>query len=135
MRRLVFLTFALAVVFASPALAQTESVARSQYDQYAPPGGAEIQSIEEGLEDAIDDVESDGSAAEGAEAYVEALSPEAAQAEEVDSEQASSEEANSEKADASVRYRRLPDTGGFPFAPMAGAILVALVGGLMMRRK
>lgn len=141
MKRLVFLAFAtITVVFASPALAQTERTvnegcpspgvqATAQYDQYQDPGcgGPSTQSIEEGIKDAIEDVEGGGDAVEGAEAYIGELSPEEAQAEEAPSAEETEET-------ASDRYQHLPDTGGpTMLASIAGAFLLA--GGLALRRR
>lgn len=89
MKRLIFLTFALTVVFTSSALAQTPQTGAESpppgsagQSQYVPPDVPSIQeSIEKGIEEAVEDAET-GTAAEGAEAYIEALSPTEARAEE-----------------------------------------------------
>ncbi|MBA2693903.1 MAG: hypothetical protein H0U65_15660 [Rubrobacter sp.] len=128
---------AMMLVFASPAMAQNpgatdattpESAGQSQY-QYGPDGPSTQQAIEQGIEDAIEDARENNAAVDGAEAYIESLSPEEAEA---------AEEAVEDSAgpSASERYAHLPDTGGPPILalPFAGAVAVFIAGGLLMQK-
>lgn len=141
MKRLLLLTFALTFAFALPALAQEgsaetdgegsageitapESSGQSQYQYDQSPS---IQSIEQGLENAVEDARENAAAVDGIEAYVEGLSPEGREA----------EAAEAVEPSASARYQSLPDTGGPAFfaLPALGAVLVFLAGGWLMRRR
>lgn len=140
MKRLLLLTFALTFAFALPALAQEgsaetdgegsageitapESSGQSQYQYDQSPS---IQSIEQGLENAVEDARENAAAVDGIEAYVGTLSPEEAEAAEKPA-----------APSASARYQSLPDTGGPAFfaLPALGAVLVFLAGGWLMRRR
>ncbi len=136
-----FAIFAAAVamlVFASSAMAQSpdgteattpDSAGQSQY-QYDPGDPSTQQAIEEGIEDAVEDAQDNNAAADGAEAYIGALSPEEAEASEAEASEAENSETESS---ASARYQSLPDTGGpILMLPFAGAVF--LVGGWLMRR-
>lgn len=126
------------LVFASPATAQNpggveattpESAGQRQYD---PDGPSTQQALEEGIEDAVEDAQESNAAADGAEAYIEALSPEESEAE---ASEAAVSEAPAEPG-ASVRYQSLPDTGGPALAvPFTGALFAFLAGGLLLRRR